>query len=87
MAEPAPNSEKLPTNEMINVLEYVTISKNESWWTAIVLAGDAGRKKVMLYMLHKSGDKWSRKQKFTIPRKTDWPLIRDTVEKMMSKVD
>lgn len=87
MAEPTPNSEKLPTNEMIKVIDYITISKNESWWTAVVLAGEEGRRKVMLYMWNKRGDTWKRKQKFTIGRKRDWPLYKDAIEKLLDKVD
>lgn len=87
MAEPAPDIEKLPTNEMIKVIEYVTISKTEYWWTAVVLAGEGGHKKVMLYMWNKRGDAWKRKQKFTIGRKSDWPLYKGAIEKLLEKVD
>lgn len=79
--------EKLPTNEMIKVIDYITISKNSSWWTAVVLAGDEGKKKVMLYMWYKKGDKWSRKQKFTIARKSDWAAYKEAVEKMFAKIE
>lgn len=83
----APAEEKLPTNEMIKVIDHITISKNASWWTAVVLAGEEGRKKVMLYMWNKRDDKWSRKQKFTIARKADWAKYKDAVEKLLEKVD
>ena len=87
MSEPKQPDEKIPTNEMINVLEYITVTKSGDWWTAVVLAGEAGRKKVMLYMWHKKDGKWSRKQKFTIGRKSDWPLYRDAVEKLLAKIE
>jgi len=87
LAEPTPNDEKLPTNEMIKVIEYVTITKSEYWWTAVVLAGEEGHKKVMLYMWNKRGDTWKRKQKFTFGRKRDWPLYKDAIEKLLEKVD
>ncbi|MEJ5293372.1 MAG: hypothetical protein WHS82_07225 [Candidatus Methanosuratincola sp.] len=82
-----PNEEKLPTNEMIKVIEYVTISKTDSWWTAVVLAGEGSRKHVILYMWNKRGDRWSRRQKFTIGRKSDWPKYKDAIEKLLEKVD
>lgn len=87
MSEQTKENEKLPTNEMINVLEYITISKNENWWTAVVLAGEEGRKKVMIYMWNKRGGTWKRLQKFTIARKKDWPLYRDAIEKLLEKVE
>ena len=87
MTENPPENEKLPTNEMIKVIDYITISKNNSWWTAVVLAGEEGRKKVMLYMWYKKGDKWSRKQKFTIARKSDWAAYKEAVEKLLAKID
>jgi len=85
--EPTKDNEKLPTNEMINVLDYITISKNSNWWTAVVLAGDEGRKKVMLYMWNNRNGTWKRLQKFTISRKRDWPLYRDAVEKLLEKIE
>ena len=87
MAEPSPDIEKLPTNDMIKVIEYVTINKNEKWWTAVVLAGEEGRKKVMLYMWNKRDGTWKRLQKFTIGRKSDWPLYKDAIEKLLEKID
>jgi hypothetical protein len=87
MTAPAQDGEKLPTNEMIKVIEYVTVNKTEYWWTAVVLAGEEGRKKVMLYMWNKRGDSWKRKQKFTIGRKSDWPLYREAIEKLLEKVE
>ena len=86
MAE-VPSEEKLPTNEMIKVVEYITISKTDSWWTAVVLASKDNRKQVMLYMWNKKGDRWSRRQKFTIGRKSDWPKYREAIEKLLEKVD
>jgi len=82
-----PQEEKLPTNEMIKVIDHINISKNESWWTAVVLAGEEGKKKVMLYMWNKRGDTWKRVQKFTISRKKDWPLYKDAVEKLLQQVE
>jgi 6-phosphogluconolactonase (cycloisomerase 2 family) len=87
LAEPSPDIEKLPTNDMIKVIEYVTINKNEKWWTAVVLAGEEGRKKVMLYMWNKRDGTWKRLQKFTIGRKSDWPLYKDAIEKLLEKID
>ncbi|RWX73121.1 MAG: hypothetical protein ACO0C9_05885 [Candidatus Methanosuratincola verstraetei] len=79
--------EKLPTNEMIKVIDYVTISKTDNWWTAVVLAGEGSRKHVMLYMWNKKGDRWSRRQKFTIGRKSDWPKLREAIERLLEKAD
>lgn len=87
MAEPASNGEKIPTNEMIKVIDHITITKSEKWWIAVVLAGDEGRKKVMLYMWNKRGDTWKRQQKFTIGGKHNWPLYKDAIEKLLDKAD
>lgn len=87
MTEQALNEEKLPTNEMIKVIEHITISKTDNWWTAVVLAGEGNRKHVMLYMWNKKGDRWSRRQKFTIGRKDDWPKYREAIEKLLEKAD
>lgn len=87
MTEPSPENEKLPTNEMIKVIDYITINKSGNWWTAVVLAGEEGRRKVMLYMWNKRGDTWKRLQKFTIGRKSDWPLYKDAIEKLLEKID
>ncbi len=87
MTESTQNSEKLPTNEMIKVLDYITISKSEDWWKAVVLAGEKGHYKLMLYMWNKRDNVWKRVQKFTIGGKRDWPLYKDAIEKLLEKTD
>jgi hypothetical protein len=72
---------------MIKVIEYITITKRGNWWTAVVLVGEKGHKKVILYRWNKRGDKWKRLQKFTIGQKRNWPLYKDAIEKLLDKID
>ena len=73
--------EPFPVHETVKVLEGVTISKNDKWWSAALLIESYGRKQVALYLWNKSADgAWKRKQKFTIPSKDIWEKMKKTLD-------
>jgi predicted HicB family RNase H-like nuclease len=51
-------SEKLPVDESITVIEYKTIYKTKKWWKAVVLVNAWGHDKVMVYLWQ-----WKEKKK------------------------
>ncbi|OIO37549.1 MAG: hypothetical protein AUJ75_04055 [Candidatus Omnitrophica bacterium CG1_02_49_10] len=80
------SEEKLPIGPPLNVIEHRTISKGFGWWAAVVLVESWGRKQLCLYLWQKKGDKWARKQKFTIHDQQKWELLADAVEDMVKEL-
>jgi len=80
------SEEKLPTDETIKVIDYVTIYKNQKWWCAVVFANMFGHNKIMVYQWQNRNGQWKRKQKFGINFEKDWIAIKAAVEKFMPRL-
>lgn len=78
--------EKLPLSEFYRVIDYVTMFKSSKWWSAAVLIEAFGKKSVALYLWTNKNGKWTRKHKFVIGSKGDWPKIKDAVEALLQKI-
>lgn len=81
------SEERLPLSEFYRVLDQVTIYKSSKWWSAVVLTEAYGRKSIALYLWTYSQDKWKRKHKFEINRRTEWEKIKVAVENMLQKME
>ncbi len=66
----------------VDVQEYETISRSSTWWSAISLQIERGRKRISLYLWNKQndGDNWKRIQKYNIRRRQDWEKIKTFVD-------
>ncbi len=78
--------EKVPVTAPLTVLESRTLSKGFGWWSAIVLVESWGRKQLCFYLWQKKGNKWARKQKFTIQNQEQWEYLSECVEDMLPKL-
>ena len=78
--------EKVPVTAPLKVLESRTLSKGFGWWSAIVLLESWGRKQLCFYLWQKKGNKWARKQKFTIQNQEQWEYLCDCVEELLPKL-
>lgn len=81
------SEEKLPLSEYYKVIDHVTISKDQYWWSAVVLLEAKGRKSVVYYLWNNRGGKWTRKHKFMINRKKDWAPVKAAIESMLAKME
>jgi len=77
------SQEKFPISESLGVIEGTTIYKTDKWWAAVVLVESFGRKQIATYLWNKKGDQWKRRQKLVISKKSEWPQIRDAIEKLL----
>lgn len=79
-------SEDYPISTELKLLEGNTLYKTEKWWSAVLLVDSFGRKQVAMYLwLFKNG-KWKRQQKFVIRNKSEWPKIKEVVEKYLENL-
>ena len=82
-------SETFPVDKSIEVLDGTTISKDNGFWTAVLLIkGYNAKIQVKLYMWvwgkdrQTNQERWVRKQNFTIGAKS-WPQIKEEIEKYL----
>ncbi|MGC8935792.1 MAG: hypothetical protein ACP5KV_00265 [Candidatus Methanomethylicaceae archaeon] len=78
--------EKLPLSEFYRVIDYITISKSQKWWSAAVLTEAYGKRKVSLYLWTNKNGKWTRKHKYVISSKNDWTTVKNAVETLLEKL-
>ena len=78
--------EKVPVTAPLKVIESRTLSKGFGWWSAVVLVESWGRKQLCFYLWQRKGDKWARKQKFTIQNQEQWEYLSECVEEMIPKL-
>lgn len=78
--------EPVPLVSPLRPLESKTISKGFGWWAAVVLFEGWGRKQIGLYLWQRKGDRWARKQKFTIHTQEQWSHISEAVESIVAEL-
>lgn len=78
-------NEPFPIDSTIKVLDSKTIYKVPKWWCAVIKGEGFGKVKTYLYLWLKDGDRWKRKQKFTVPSIKDWNTIDEVVRKFISQ--
>lgn len=74
--------EPLPLSSFYKVVDYVTISRSEKWWEAIVVIESFGRRSIAMYLWQKKGDQWKRKHKFQIRNLQEWEKLKGAIEKL-----
>ena len=80
--------DKLPLHEYYTVIDSRDINKSKFWWSAVVLhTGSTNRKAISLYLWNKKGDKWVRKQKFTIRNKLEFELFSNAVKELLPQLE
>lgn len=72
-------AEELPVHEEIKVLKSKNLFKTDKWWKAVTLQEAFGREEIAVYLWRNQGDKWVRKQKFTIKDPDKWEEVRDII--------
>jgi hypothetical protein len=82
----AETSEKLPISAFYKVVDYVTISKSEKWWKAVVVFESFGKKSIGLYLWQKKEGVWKRKHKFDIRDLDEWNKLKSVIEKLAPKL-
>jgi hypothetical protein len=76
--------EPFPVHETVKVLQGITISKSNKWWSAALIIESYGRKQIALYLWNKRDDgTWRRKQKFTVPSKDNWEALKKAVDEKL----
>ena len=81
----APPEEPFPVHESLKVLEGVTISKSDSWWTAVLRIQSEFKSapQVAVYLWNKKDGKWKRAQKMTVVQ-SNWPKPKEALDKMLT---
>ena len=80
--------EKLPISDYYEVVDSIEITRSKSWWSAVVLhKSESGRKAISFYLWNKRGDKWIRKQKFTIHNSFEFEQLSEAVAKLLPLLD
>jgi hypothetical protein len=79
-------SEQLPISEKLKVVQSFTIHRTDKWWSAVALIESFGRKQVAVYLWTRKGDEWKRKQKMTIHSKSEWPRLKEAIEKLIESL-
>ena len=79
--------EKLPISDYYEVIDSVEITRSKNWWSAVVLhKAGSGRKSISFYLWNKRGDKWIRKQKFTIHNSFEFEQLIDATKKLLPQL-
>jgi hypothetical protein len=78
--------EKLPISEKLKVIEALTLYKTDKWWSAVALIESFRRKQIALYVWLKKDGKWKRNQKYTIHNKGEWLQLKESIERLVSKL-
>jgi len=75
--------EKFPVSERLKVVDGITLSKSDKWWSAVVALESFGRRQVCIYLWNKRGDEWKRRQKFLVRGRQNWEKIKASVDKFL----
>jgi hypothetical protein len=83
------DSDKLPIHPPLKVLRYKTVKKNNAlgWWSAVVLLEDHQKKQVCFYRWRKRKNVWKRDKKLPFRTRTEWNLVKGTIESFISELD
>lgn len=80
--------EKLPISDYYEVVDSVEITRSKSWWSAVVLhKSGSGKKAISFYLWNKRGDKWVRKQKFTIHNNFEFEQLSEAVKELIPQLE
>jgi hypothetical protein len=81
--------EPLPISAYYEVVSHIDLFKGSKWWGSVVLYRRPGgrRCEIGLYLWVKKETQWKRKNKFVIRNRGDWLLIRESVDKLILKID
>jgi hypothetical protein len=77
---------EFPVHDNIDVLDGETIFKTDDWWKGVILAAGYNSSEILVYLWHKDGNSWKRKQKYKV-KPEDWPDERDTIDRLVSRAD
>lgn len=76
--------EKPPVSDYYDVIDSVEIKRSKNWWSAVVLhTSGSKRKAISFYLWNKRGEKWIRKQKFTIHNNFEFEQLSEAVKKLL----
>jgi hypothetical protein len=68
-------------HETVKVLEGITISKSDRWWSAALLVEAYGKRQIALYLWRKDDEgKWKRKEQIIIPSKDIWEKTKKALD-------
>ena len=83
-------TEKVPTDEKINVIETIDIFKTKKWWKAVVLGETTfegrTRKSVSVYLWQWEDGKWKRIHKLKENSREDWEKTKAAMDKLVAKL-
>jgi hypothetical protein len=84
------NTQEFPLSDYYkrHVIEGVTLSKSQGWWSAMLLIEEPrnGKPFIGLYKWQEVGDKWKVRAKFKINRKEDASSIQDILNEYSLKL-
>lgn len=82
------DQEKLPTHDMITVIDYETIYKTKKWWKAVALVNKFGHDEVVIYlwMWDDKKGRWTRRQKLGTKNSDEWDKINSAVEGFLPRI-
>ncbi len=76
-----------PVSDYYTVIDSIEIKRSKNWWSAVVLhSSGSNRKAISFYLWNKRGDKWIRKQKFTIHNNFEFETLIEAVQQLMPKL-
>jgi hypothetical protein len=78
--------EKLLLSEFYEVVDSVTIFKNQKWWEAIVIVESYGKRSIGMYLWQKKQDVWKRKHKFIVRNLDEWSKLKSAIELFAPKL-
>lgn len=85
-----PETESLPVNDYIKVIEATRIYKTPKWWEVVALVNKAGHDQVSLFQwIHDDKDEkrpWKRRNKFTTWDENEWEKIKEAIDDKMAKL-
>ena len=81
--------ERLPISDYYEVVEHIDLFKSSKWWSSVVLYGypKGTKRQIGVYLWIKKDGQWKRKEKFAIRNRGDWLLIRQSIDKLILKIN
>lgn len=79
-------NEIFPVHETIETKQGYTIYKSEDWWKAVILYERGQKPRVGIYLWNRTGDGWTRKQKYAVDSVEDWERERDAVDSLIEEL-
>lgn len=79
-------AEPPPVHDSLDVLDVISISKNEDWWKAVVkyrYEGSSTGSEVAIYLWHDE-EGWTRKHKYVIKTREGWEEDKAVIERFLA---